>query len=162
MTNSKGQQFIEVLHQENTYINQLMNTLIEEKESLSKRDFTHMQELAVKKDNLSNLLEESSKKRLAILNAQADTAKDALNSLINSLNQEEATLVKQLNQELTNKITACRELNAINGQVITSNLNTRREIVDVLTGKDTKTAINTYSSSGNLRTHSESINHQEA
>ncbi|WP_019216691.1 flagellar export chaperone FlgN [Legionella tunisiensis] len=123
-----------------------------------------MESLAAQKQALSNHLEQSAKQRIELLemNLHDNQPKLALQALLRACSVDEATQIQQLNNQLAEKLLSCRELNAVNGQVITSNLNTRQEIIGSLTGKNQANATNLYTANGDVQITTETSRHQEA
>ncbi|KTD70437.1 MULTISPECIES: flagella synthesis protein FlgN [Legionella] len=151
------------LEQEINWIESLNSLLVEEKEVLSSRQFNRLEEFANKKQELSNKLEESAKQRMQLINHNnpAQSMNLALSEFLKDCSVDEATLINQLNTKLAETLTRCRELNAVNGQIITSNLYIRQEIVNTLSGNKTD-AISVYTSTGNIKSSQDNTHHQEA
>ncbi|QMT59617.1 flagella synthesis protein FlgN [Legionella sp. PC997] len=151
------------LAQEINWIEMLNSLLVDEKEILVSREFNRLEEFANKKQELSNKLEESAKQRMQLLNHTNpnQTMNQALTEFLHDCSTEEVNEINQLNTTLAELLTRCRELNAVNGQVIANNLYVRQEIVNTLSGNQTN-AISVYTSQGNIESTKENSHHQEA
>lgn len=164
MTASKPAKLIEILGIEINFLDQLVALLSTEKEALVSRQFENLESLASQKEEISKILEDHTKHRIALLglNSQARDPKLAMKEFLNECSNQEAEQIKFLNQSLSEKLILCRELNAVNGQVITSNINTRQEIINAITGQNSNEATATYTATGNLSSSTESGRHQKA
>ncbi|CAM2789179.1 flagella synthesis protein FlgN [Legionella steigerwaltii] len=151
------------LEQEINWIESLNSLLAEEKEILSSRQFNKLEEFANKKQELSDKLEESARQRMQLINHNNpnETISLALSEFLKDCSIDEATLINQLNTKLAETLARCRELNAVNGQIIANNLYIRQEIVNTLSGNKTD-AISVYTSNGNIQSSQENTHHQEA
>lgn len=74
---------------------------------------------------------------------------------------EETNQINELNTKLAELLTCCRELNAVNGQIIANNLYVRQEIVNTLSGNQAN-AVSVYTSTGNIQSPKDNTHHQEA
>lgn len=151
------------LEQEINWIEQLNLLLAEEKITLANRQFDDLEELANKKQALSNKIEESAKKRVELIqhaNANND-AGISLKEFLKNATSEDTSLVNKLNNKLVELLTTCRELNNVNGQVISHNMHTRQQIVNALAGKQTE-AVSVYTATGNMKSTKDNNHHQEA
>ncbi|CDZ79045.1 FlgN protein [Legionella massiliensis] len=164
MTNPKAEQLINLLQGEILLISKLIDHLSEEKIALMERQFEELEALAQKKEELSQQLENSAKQRVEILEISNydNNAKQSLQIFLKQCDSEQATKIEQLNKQLAEKLATCREQNSVNGQVIATNLNTRQEIISILTGQVNNDAINTYTATGSVSSSNESSRHQEA
>lgn len=164
MTQSKAAQLVDLLQQELTWLDSLIALLSEEKNVLIQRQFDALESLAEQKQALSEQLEQSAKQRIELLamNLHDNQPKLALQALLRACSVEEANQIQQLNNQLAEKLLSCHELNAVNGQVITSNLNTRQEILGALTGKNQVNATNLYTANGDVQSTTATSRHQEA
>ncbi|PWY57433.1 flagellar protein FlgN [Legionella qingyii] len=151
------------LAQEINWIETLNSLLVEEKEILMSREFNRLEEFANKKQELSNKLEESAKQRMQIINHTDpnQTMNQVLTEFLKDCSIEEVNQINQLNIKLAELLSRCRELNAVNGQVIANNLYIRQEIVNTLSGNQTN-AISVYTSHGNIESTKDNSHHQEA
>ncbi|KTD72774.1 flagella synthesis protein FlgN [Legionella tucsonensis] len=151
------------LEQEINWIESLNSLLAEEKEILTSREFNRLEEFANKKKELSSKLEESAKKRLQLIN-YTNPNQDmnlVLTAFLKECTVEETNQINQLNTKLAELLTLCRELNAVNGQIIANNLYVRQEIVNTLSGNPAN-AISVYTSNGDIQSTKENTHHQEA
>ncbi|KTC93094.1 MULTISPECIES: flagella synthesis protein FlgN [Legionella] len=164
MTNSKITLLITQLKQEINWIDELIKRLSEEKKALAERQFTTLETIANQKETLSSQLEESANNRLQLLELPAynNDTKLALQAFLKPCSLEEANQVNQLNNQLAEKIAECRELNSINGQVISSNINSRQDLISILTGQNPSNAINIYTATGDVKTSTASSCHEKA
>ena len=151
------------LEQEINWVEELNNLLSEEKTMLATSQFNLLEEIANKKQVLSTKIEESAKHRVDLI-SNSDSTKEAALSLkefLKNCSAEEADQIDKLNHILFEKLSNCRELNSVNGQVIASNMNTRQQIVNILSGNNTD-AVSVYTSTGNLKSSPDTKHHQEA
>lgn len=163
MNNNKIKNLTKYLEQEIVWIEQLNILLSEEKITLATRKFDLLEELANKKQALSNKIEESAKQRVDLIsdsNNNADTGL-SLKEFLKNCTTEEASQVNRLNNLLFERLATCRELNTVNGQVIANNIHTRQQIVSALSGTSTD-AISVYTANGNLKSSNDNNHHQEA
>ena len=164
MTEHKTVRLSKILQQEINWLNDLITLLSEEKKALIERQFEILESLANQKEALSASLEQSARERVELLEftLHNNDSKSALKALLNTCSVEEAKQITELNNQLAEKILRCRELNTVNGQVITTNLNARQEIFNSISGQNNSDAINVYTASGNVKSSVESSRHQEA
>ncbi|WED44532.1 flagella synthesis protein FlgN [Legionella cardiaca] len=166
MTQSKPAILMQILQQEVNFIQKLINLLSDEKNALVAREFEELEPIAAKKQELSNQLEQCTKQRVELLGLDPHTqrAKQVFEDFLAQCSTQEAEKISALNKELAEKLILCRELNAVNGQVITSNINTRQEIINTITGQSSDDSTRVYTATGNLKTPLEinSNNHQKA
>ena len=164
MTEHKTVKLSKILQQEINWLDELITVLSEEKKALIERQFEMLENLANQKEVLSSSLEQSARERVELLEITLDNndSKSALKTLLSTCPAEEAKQITELNNQLAEKILKCRELNTVNGQVITTNLNTRQEIFNSISGQNSSEAINVYTASGNVKSSVESSRHQEA
>ncbi len=151
------------LEQEIKWVEQLNLLLSEEKMVLTARQFDALEELANKKQTLSNQIEESAKQRVALIkNSGHETEEIAsLKEYLKSCTPEENTLISNLNNKLAETLTVCKDLNSVNGQVIASNIHARQQIVKALSGNNGD-AVSVYTATGNLHSSAEHNHHEEA
>lgn len=159
--NNKINVLCKYLKQEINWIIELNTLLVEEKELLETRQFIPLEEYADKKQELSILLEESAKQRMILIDCPNQDPAAALKDFLSEATTEELSQVNQLNSTLAEKLTICRELNSVNGQVIANNLYIRQEIMNTLSGTNAE-AISTYNAHGNLQSSTDNRHHQEA
>ncbi len=151
------------LEEEINWIESLNSLLVEEKEILTSREFNRLEEFANKKQELSNKLEESAKQRMQLINHANSTQPMnlLLTEFLKDSSVEEANQINQLNTKLAELLTRCRELNAVNGQIIANNLYVRQEIVKTLSGNQAN-ALSVYTSNGDIESTKENAHHQKA
>jgi len=159
--NAKG--LVDHLEQEISWIDALNTLLSEEKLVLATRQFDKLEDLAEKKQKLTNELEKSAKLRAELISDSSSNQdpKTALNEFLKNTSAEEARQINLLNTKLAEKLTYCRELNTVNGQVIASNIYTRQEIVNALSGNKTEAA-SVYTANGDITSSSNTKHHEEA
>lgn len=166
MTQSNASLLTQLLQQEINYIEQLVKLLSEEKQALIGRQFENLEGIAVQKQTISGELEQCTNQRIQLLgiDPQHKQPKEALNSFLAECTKQEGEQISMLNQKLMEALVVCRELNAVNGQVITSNINTRQEILNELTGQSPQDPTSVYTSTGNIKSSGDSstTNHQKA
>lgn len=162
--NNLAQAFIQCLEQEITWIKELNGLLSEEKDALATRKFEQLEQLADKKQILSQKLEESSKERVMVLAApQGEQLSTYLQDFLKKCAKSETDTINKLNIELAEQLILCRELNTVNGQVIATNINSRQEVVKILSGNQTGD-VKVYTATGDLSSSSgaDSTHHQKA
>lgn len=151
-----------LLKQEITLIDSLLHVLAQEKETLITRQFERLETLSTEKQALSKQLEDSTKTRVHALCNSFDPAEynNHLRDYLEQCSPDQARQIQDLNDQLAERIIRCREYNLINGQVIASNLNTRREIVSLLTGQEQESKL--YNAQGSIKKNGDSSRHQKA
>ncbi|CEG56418.1 flagella synthesis protein FlgN [Legionella fallonii] len=161
--NNKIKDLASRLEQEINWVEQLNLLLSEEKMALTTRQFDALEELANKKQALSDKIEESAKQRVALTKKNNQDTGDvaSLKEFLKSCTSEENTQISTLNNKLAEVLTICQDLNNVNGQVIVSNIHTRQQIVKALSG-NTNEAVSVYTATGNLQSTPEHNHHQEA
>ncbi len=155
--NNNAKALVAHLEQEINWIEELNLILGEEKNILTTCQFDQLEDMANKKQEISDKLEESAKQRLTLVNQTTAVDKDFLKNF----STDEANQISELNIRLSEQLTICRELNTVNGQVIANNLHTRQEIVNALTGNKTD-AVSVYTANGNITSKNDNSHHQEA
>lgn len=160
---NKIKALISYLEQEIQWIKSLNSLLVDEKEVLVSREFNKLEEFANKKQELSNKLEESAQQRMQLINYTNPNQPInlVLMEFLKDCSVEETNQINQLNTRLAELLTLCRELNAVNGQIIANNLYVRQEIVNTLSGNQAN-ATSVYTSSGNIKSTTDNKHHQEA
>ena len=153
--NNKIKTLTTYLEQEISAIQQLNTLLAEEKIMLTTRQFNQLDILAEKKQDLSNQLENSASQRADLMDTQS------LNEFLKKCTTTETNQINKLSINLGELLNHCRELNIINGQVISSSIHTRQEIVNLLSGSNADTA-NIYTSTGAIQSSAKTNHHQEA
>jgi flagellar biosynthesis protein FlgN len=157
--NNNTQSYIAHLEQEIKWVDQLNKLLADEKSFLATRQFNQLEAIAIQKEELSNQLEDSARQRMTIVNQTS--ASSSISDFTKNLHQTDGSRIKQLNETLAEKLVLCRELNMVNGQVITHNLYTRQEIVNALSGNHPNAA-GVYTATGNVKGTSNTSHHEEA
>ena len=163
MAQNTANQLIECFQTEISILKDLIEILQQEKDHLSKRNFSDLESIAERKESLSSQLESHTKERLNILNIQStpESARKQLQALLQEYSEHERTQVQQLNEQLTELLMICREQNTVNGQVISANIHLRKDIIDSFSGKQSQNTTNRYTATGNLDTNGDSTRHQE-
>ena len=161
--NNKIKTLASHLEQEIKWVEELNTLLAEEKILLATRQFDHLEELANKKQSLSTKLEESAKQRLELINNANNNLDHSLSlkEFLKESTTEETNLIYALNTKLAERLTTCRDLNTVNGQVIANNIHTRQQIVNALSGNKSDAA-SVYTAHGNMKTSTDTKHHQEA
>jgi len=164
MTSNKADQLIQCFQIEISLLQSLIEILQKEKDLLTNRSFADLESIAQQKEELSSQLESHTKERLHILNIESTpkAARTQLQAFLQECSEMERTQIQQLNEQLTELLNLCREQNTVNGQVITANIHLRKDIIDSLSGKQSQSATNRYTATGNLDSNGESTRHQEA
>lgn len=160
------QSVINYLQQEIDWVKALNDVLLKEKEILETNQLEQLTSIAETKQTLSENLEKSSRQRVALLQINPDNPeqhKSALEAFLNSLQTEQANVIRNLNETLAQQLHTCRERNNINGQVIATNVITRKAVIDSITseavGLDDNQA--TYNAKGDVKKNSRSGSSQE-
>lgn len=144
-------------------VDSLITLLQEEQSILTTRNFDAMEKHAEKKDIIVKQLEKSAEDRLSKMGITSGENLNAqVSSFINTLNARDKSAIKTLNDSLKDKLKLCHDLNLVIGQVLATNIQTRTDIVRALSGHDIEQAIDTYSSTGNIKDDAQSIRHEEA
>lgn len=139
------------LAQEITWIKELNSALEEEKKALASREFDKLVDLATKKQEFTDNLEQSAKERMELIgDSNTQSPSDFLKLLLEQCSESDASLITALNRELADQLTRCSELNTVNGQVIATNISTRQEIVNILSGNKGK-EVGVYTSTGDIK-----------
>lgn len=134
--NNKVAQLAQYIQNEINLVATMNGLLQEEKETLIKREFDLLQELSNKKQELSLQLEENAKLRMNLLGYNtSNVPNQVLNEFLKDCPDSEVSRIHELNNKLLDQLALCRELNAVNGQVITANISIRQQIIDALSGK---------------------------
>ncbi|MCL9685606.1 flagella synthesis protein FlgN [Legionella maioricensis] len=149
------------LEQEINWVEALNTLLSEEKVMLATRQFDALEELANKKQRLSDKIEESAKQRVDLISNSNTNASLSLKEFLVNCSSEETEQLNKLNNKLAELLTTCRELNNVNGQVIVNNIHTRQQIVNALSGNKVD-AVSVYTATGNLKSSPDNNHHQEA
>lgn len=146
------EQLCQHLIQEMNWIDELNALLIQEKEAMMANQFDALEPLSEKKEVLSSLLEQSAQNRIALVNSGStlsNNPNDSLKQFLEQCSTEEALKLQKLNKDLAERLVKCRELNAVNGQIITYNLNSRKELLNIMSGK-TGSASELYTATGQM------------
>lgn len=148
------------LEQEIAWLDELNALLTVEKDILINRQFDQLEELANKKQLLSDNLENSAKRRIDFIQS-SNSQHTSLSNGLTALPKEDSLLISELNKTLSEKLNLCRELNTINGQVIANNLHARQEIIHALSGNASH-SVGVYNANGNITSTTDKGHHQEA
>ena len=161
MNNDKVKTLCNHLEQEIAWVTALNALLVEEQSILETRQFQRLEEFANTKHDLSNKLENSAQQRMELINKRDQASDVALKEFLKECRPELINQVADLNRKLAIHLDQCRELNAVNGQVIANNLYIRQEIVNALSGNSAD-AISVYNSHGNLKSTNDQKHHEQA
>ncbi|WP_367607140.1 flagellar export chaperone FlgN [Legionella sp. W05-934-2] len=165
MTQDICQSIIVYLQQEIEWVSALNDLLLKEKEILEQNQFDQLNTVAEAKKTLSENLEKSSRQRVILMQLNPNNPqqhKAALDTFLQSLPSGQADSIRQLNEKLAHQLQICRERNSINGQVIATNLTTRKAIFDDLTSNATSDENQaTYDSQGDVKKNPSSGNYQQ-
>lgn len=161
MDNDKIHALCKHLEQEITWIEALNALLADEKGLLETRQFKELEEIATRKQDLSNQLEESARARMNLIQKANPTAGNSLKEFLQEATEAEVAQVNALNNKLAEYLINCRELNSVNGQVIANNLYVRQEIVNALSGNKAD-AVSVYNAHGDLQSSNDNRHHQKA
>lgn len=140
----------ECMEQEISWLKELNELLAKEKIVLATRQFEHIEEIANKKNQLSNDLEASNSRRIAVMSeGNPGSIKVSIHDFIKKCSPDDSKKINKLNKNLAEQLAICRELNTINGQVIATNLHTRQQIVNILSNKTDEGTV--YTAAGTLK-----------
>lgn len=162
--NDNVSQLITFMQQEIQWISELNALLHQEKTALNESQFDQLEDLANKKQALSEHLDKSTKAKMALLgDPQAQSPKDSLQEFIKTCSKAQAAQISTLNNELAALLIQCRELNTVNGQVVATNIHIRHEMVSILSGHK-PSDVSLYTATGDIKspTHPEASHHKEA
>jgi len=161
--NNNADNLVEHLKAEISWVDQLNTLLSEEKEMLTTRQFERLEDIAVKKQELSNQLETSAAQRIALLNTSSAKSEPNiwLKEFLKNCTTTETVQINNLNLKLIEKLATCRDLNSVNGQVIANNLYTRQEIVNALSG-NTSESVSVYNANGGMQSSANKGYNQKA
>lgn len=142
-----------LLEEELTLIDALIDILAQEKSVLLSRQFNALEELSNVKQTLSVQIEQSARKRLELMSGSDNPSlyKQSFENYLTTCTAEDVEKIIRLNDTLNEKLLHCRDQNMVNGQVITSNMNTRQAIVNALTGQENAHANGLYTATGNIK-----------
>ena len=109
----------------------------QEKKLLTEREFKPLADIATQKQALIDAIQSNNEQKVALLkpylNQQSD--KTLVDALVQQFGIEQASHIKQLNQELESTLAKCQHLNAVNGQAIVRSLENNQELLAIITGK---------------------------
>lgn len=153
-----------LLEQETVLMDALLQVLTDEKEALSTRQFEALEALSDNKQSLSSRLEDNAAKRMTLIGNSKNGSEyqQALRDYLNKCTPEQAAQIDTLNKKLGEQLLLCREYNAVNGQVIAANINTRQEILHIMSGQEKINASNVYTATGDVKNNAYSERHQKA
>ncbi len=140
----------------------LYDLLKDEREHLRNREFAHLNDLAEKKIAITESIKKNNQLRVNLI-APAANASDpaaAFKEFMQSCPADKAQALKQINLDLEKNLSQCRELNLINSQVTAQTIDSNKELIDMITGRDTITS--TYDAVGKVTEKSNSSTHKEA
>lgn len=153
-----------VLEEELALIDALVDILAQEKSVLLSRQFDALEELSNAKQALSTQIEQSARKRMELMGGSDNPSlyKQSFENYLKTCTVENIEKIIILNETLNEKLLRCRDQNMVNGQVITSNMNTRQAIVNALTGQESTHTNGLYTSTGNIKKSSDLGRHELA
>lgn len=147
---TKAQQLINCMHHEIELLAQLNRHLLDEKQALVKRDFSALEQFASQKETISEQLSQAATKRVELMGSGGTTEdSNAMQLFLKTCTPQEIAQINPLKTQLADQIKICRDQNLVNGQVIVSNMNTRKEIIGALQGKDLRNT-GTYTAKGEI------------
>jgi flagella synthesis protein FlgN len=135
---------------------------VQERELLVTSQFHALEAISLEKTTLSDQLEQSAKERISLMNPanrQGDP-KQFLQEFLNGCSKDEAEQINSHTKILAEKVALCRDLNSVNGQVISTNLHTREVFVNTITG-NIADSLNIYTATGNVKSSSGKAHCQE-
>ncbi len=151
---------IDSLKKQTQALQSLNSILSEELNCLKESQFTRLEQYAEQKEILAKSIEQSSRDRLLLLkDLGQSTERNALEEFIKTCSPSDRAKLEATNNQLVEEIAKCQELNSINGQVITHNLNQRRELFRQINSNG---STDIYTKTGNLSKHSDKGLHDEA
>ncbi len=132
-------QLTELLSEDYKCIESLQTLLAEEKEILIKREFDKLNELSENKQTLIEAIQSNNEKKITILSPFSNEKEPVklLEALVNKFGEAKTRKLKEMNQQLEEKLEKCRRQNAANGQVIIRSLKDNKELINIVTGKTT-------------------------
>ncbi len=148
------------LQHECQLLDDLNQLLMDEKDVLIKNDYEKLEDLSEKKQKLTVAIEKNAESRVTLMKAIED-GKATITSLMATMPKEEANALKSLHSSYIEKMTCCDRLNKVNGQIITSNIHHRKDLIALLEGNKVE-KVNMYSSTGELADGSGSSHHEKA
>jgi flagellar biosynthesis protein FlgN len=115
----------------------LLAILDEEKEILIKSDFNLLPELASKKQELIDAIEKNNSEKVLLLKPlHQDQKKTKLTEeLLAKYGPSQTAKLEELNHQLEEQLSLCREKNAVNGQAIIRSLKNNKKLTNIMTGK---------------------------
>lgn len=140
-----------------------LNTLIhEEREALIEKNFELITCIADKKEALAEQLHTQTQKRLQLVcqGENADTYQSALPGYLTQLDDKTRDLIHHLNTLLSEKLITCKTGNAVNGQVITANIQMREHLLEAVGASHRLGA--TYGEQGQVDRLRDASHHHEA
>lgn len=158
--NNNAYVLITQLEREISWVEQLNLLLLEEKNILATNQLDQLESLAGKKQELSNLIEQSASERMVLINHNNGKPSDSLNRYLAQCSLAETNQINKLNNTLKERLSECRELNIVNGQVIAYNIHNRQEIVSSLSGNKAA-AVSVYTATGAVKPASNSSEHYQ-
>ncbi|MGL6036422.1 MAG: flagella synthesis protein FlgN [Legionella sp.] len=159
-TNNNAPLLISQLEREINWVVQLNQLLLEEKNILAASLLDQLEGLASKKQELSQLLEQSASARMNLINHASGSPADSLDRYLQHCTTAQVTQINQLNNQLKDRLAECRELNTVNGQVIAYNIHNRQEIVNSLSGTKAA-AVSVYTATGVMKSSSQNSEHHQ-
>lgn len=131
------QQLRSVLQAEQHISAQLLEILMDERNSLIKSDAELINAMAVKKQPLVMQLEQLGRHREAILQSEGFSGdKEGLEAFIANQTNEDALTLSSVLQMLRDTAKACREHNQINGGIVNVNRQYLQRAINIFRGRD--------------------------
>jgi flagella synthesis protein FlgN len=150
------------LKQEIEWIQSLNTLLSQEREFLIAREYHALEAISIEKISLSEQLERSTRERIQLMNPSHinEDPKETIQTFLAGCTNLEAVQINSHNKLLAEKLLICHDLNLVNGQVIATNLHTREELINTLTGRSVDN-LNVYTATGNVKSTSGNGHYQE-
>lgn len=157
---SAAASLISHLEQEIQWMQAINLLLSQEQELLASRQFHILEGILSEKVHLSSQLEESATARIALMDGNNTDPQKALTSFLEKCSAQDAETIRNRNATLADMLIVCRDLNMVNGQVISTCLRNSQIIVNTLTGRS-EDALNVYTATGNVQSASHSNRSQK-
>lgn len=136
-----------LLHEISSYLNQLLNALISEREALSENNIQSIESIAKEKIILMQQLEDLDKERRNLLEqAGIDLSANSIKDIFNNNSSPRAPLIRNIWEQISKLTRDCEQQNNINGIIIEKNKQHTENALSILQGKQQGTEL--YSNKG--------------
>ncbi len=136
-----------LLHEISSYLNQLLNALINEHQALSENNHQSIEAIAKEKIILMEQLEDLDKERRNLLEkAGLDLEATGIKDFFNNSSSPRAPIMKSIWEKISKLTRDCEKQNNINGMIIENNKQHTENALSILQGKQQNTEL--YSNKG--------------